>query len=86
MQNTPERKLASAPRNVVLHGDSIDILGSLAPASVDFVLTDPPYSAHYESRDEKRVRNDDNSAWLNPAFAQIYRVLKSGSYCVSFYC
>jgi adenine-specific DNA-methyltransferase len=78
-------KLASPPRNAVLHGDCIDILGNFAPASVDFVLTDPPYLVRYESRDGKRVCNDDNSAWLHPAFAQIYRVLRSGSYCVSFY-
>jgi site-specific DNA-methyltransferase (adenine-specific) len=55
----------------------------LAPTSVDFVLTDPSYLVRYVSRDEKRVRNDDNSAWLHPAFAQIFRVLKSGSYCVA---
>lgn len=78
-------KLASVPQNAVLHGDCIDILGGIAATSVDFVLTDPPYLVRYESRDGKRVRNDDNSAWLHPAFAQIYRVLKPGSYCVSFY-
>ena len=73
------------PHNSVLHGDCIDILGNFAPASVDFVLTDPPYLVRYESRDGQRVRNDDNAAWLRPAFAQIYRVLKPASYCVSFY-
>jgi adenine-specific DNA-methyltransferase len=78
-------RLASAPQNSILHGDCIDILGGITAASVDFVLTDPPYLVRYESRDGKRVRNDDNSAWLHPAFAQIYRVLKPGSYCVSFY-
>lgn len=78
-------KLALPPRNAVLHGDCIDILGNFVPGSVDFVLTDPPYLVRYESRDGKRVRNDDNAAWLHPAFAQIYRVLRPGSYCVSFY-
>jgi len=78
-------ELASPPRNVVLHGDCISILGGFAPASVDFVLTDPPYLVCYRNRDGKSVHNDDNAAWLNPSFAQIYRVLKPGSYCVSFY-
>jgi DNA modification methylase len=31
------------------------------------------------------VINDDNGAWLQPAFKQIYRLLKPGSFCVSFY-
>lgn len=78
-------KLALPPRNAVLHGDCIDILGTFASASVDFALTDPPYLVRYKSRDGKRVRNDDNAAWLRPAFAQIHRVLKPGSYCVTFY-
>lgn len=28
---------------IILHGDCIQILRGLASASVDFVLTDPPY-------------------------------------------
>jgi DNA modification methylase len=78
-------ELKAPSRNAVLHGDCISILDGITPASVDFVLTDPPYLVRYVSRDGKRVRNDDNAAWLHPAFAQIYRVLKPASYCVSFY-
>jgi DNA modification methylase len=78
-------ELASPPRNTVLNGDCISVLGGFTSNSVDFVLTDPPYLVRYQSRDGKRVHNDDNAAWLHPAFAQIHRVLKPGSYCVSFY-
>ncbi|WP_439926225.1 DNA methyltransferase [Nitrobacter sp. JJSN] len=53
--------------------------------SVDFVLTDPPYLVNYRSRDGRRVANDNNDAWLRPAFAEMYRVLKDNSLCVSFY-
>ena len=35
-------------------------------ASVDFILTDPPYIAAYRSRDNQTLRNDDNAAWLTP--------------------
>jgi site-specific DNA-methyltransferase (adenine-specific) len=31
------------------------------------------------------VPNDDNDAWLKPAFAEMYRVLDRDSFCVSFY-
>jgi len=75
----------TTPRNTLLHGDCLDILPQLAAESVDFVLTDPPYLARYRSRDGRTVPNDDNDAWLKPAFADIHRVLKRHSFCVSFY-
>jgi DNA modification methylase len=78
-------KLTAPPQNAIVQGDCINVLSTFAPNSVDMVLTDPPYLVRYQSRDGQRVRNDDNSAWVEPAFKQIYRVLKFGSYCVSFY-
>jgi site-specific DNA-methyltransferase (adenine-specific) len=53
-------------------------------ASVDFILTDPLYITRYRSRDGRSVPNDNNNAWLKPAFAEMYRVLKPGSFAVSF--
>jgi site-specific DNA-methyltransferase (adenine-specific) len=54
-------------------------------ASVDFILTDPPYLVRYKDRYGRTIRNDDNGRWLNPAFAEMFRLLKPGSFCVSFY-
>jgi len=73
------------PRNRILHGDCLTIMPDLATGSVDFVLTDPPYLARYQSRDGRRVPNDDNDAWLKPAFAEIYRILARDRFAVSFY-
>lgn len=73
------------PCNKLLHGDCLAILPQLAPESVDFVLTDPPYLTRYRPRDGRTVTNDDNDAWLKPAFSGIYRALKRHSFCVSFY-
>lgn len=73
------------PRHSVIHGDCISVLAGLDAATVDFVLTDPPYVVDYRARDGRTVANDDNADWLRPAFAQIYRVLKPASLCVSFY-
>ncbi len=73
------------PINTILHGDCLNILPSLPHNSVDFVLTDPPYITHYRSRDGRIVPNDDNDRWLQPAFAELHRVLKQDSYAVSFY-
>jgi site-specific DNA-methyltransferase (adenine-specific) len=71
--------------NSIAHGDCIGVMREMDANSVDFVLTDPPYITRYRSRDGRRVANDDNSAWVRPAFAQIYRVLKDDSLCLSFY-
>jgi DNA modification methylase len=71
--------------NSLLHGDCIELLSHMAPRSVDFVLTDPPYLVNYSSRDRRNVPNDDNDAWLKPAFTEIYRVLRWNRFCVSFY-
>jgi site-specific DNA-methyltransferase (adenine-specific) len=71
--------------DTILHGDCTRILPGLAAGSADFVLTDPPYITNYTSRDGRGVPNDDNDRWLEPAFAEIYRVLAHDSFCVSFY-
>ena len=54
-------------------------------SSVDFVLTDPPYLVSYKSRDGRTISNDRNGAWLVPAFAEMYRVLVSDAFCLTFY-
>ncbi len=79
------KPLPKTPRNTVMHGDCLNVLPAIAAASVDFVLTDPPYIASYTSRDKRAVLNDDNAAWLRPAFAGIHRVLKPDAFAVSFY-
>ncbi len=71
--------------NTILNGDCIELLPQIAARSVNFILTDPPYITRYKSRDGRKVPNDDNDAWLRPAFAEMFRVLEGDSFCVSFY-
>jgi len=71
--------------NTVIQGDCLDILPRLAHGSADFILTDPPYLARYRARDGRTIANDDNAAWLRPAFAELYRVLAPNRFAVSFY-
>ncbi len=33
--------------NRILHGDCIDVMRQMPAASVDFILTDPPYLVNY---------------------------------------
>jgi DNA modification methylase len=72
-------------RNTIIHGNCIQVMKGMPTGSVDFILTDPPYIASYKSRDNHTVLNDDNAAWLNPSFAQMYRVLKPNAFAISFY-
>ncbi|MEY9363866.1 DNA modification methylase [Bradyrhizobium yuanmingense] len=72
-------------RNTVVNGDCVGVMRRMESASVDFILTDPPYLCRYKSRDGQTVANDDRDDWLEPAFSEMYRVLKPGSFCVSFY-
>jgi DNA modification methylase len=71
--------------NTIINADCLNALPQIAARSVDFILTDPPYITRYKSRDGRSVPNDDNDAWLKPAFAEAYRVLESDRFCVSFY-
>lgn len=71
--------------NRVLHGDCTRIMPVMPSESIDFVLTDPPYLVNYRSRTGQTVANDNNPAWLEPAFREIHRVLEDGGFCLSFY-
>ena len=72
-------------RNAILNADCLKALPMLPDRSVNFILTDPPYIVGYKSRDGRTIANDDNDAWLKPAFAEMYRVLADDSFAVSFY-
>jgi site-specific DNA-methyltransferase (adenine-specific) len=76
---------ATLPVNEVILGDCQQVLRRLPDASVDMVLTDPPYLVRYIDRSGRSIANDDNGRWIFPAFAEIYRVMKPDTYCVSFY-
>lgn len=72
-------------QNSIINADCLEVLPTLPSGFANLVLTDPPYLANYQSRDGRGVPNDDNDTWLEPAFAEIYRVLHRNSFCISFY-
>jgi site-specific DNA-methyltransferase (adenine-specific) len=71
--------------NTIVHADCVTTLPTLPDKSVDFILTDPPYLVSYKPRDGRQVSNDNNDAWLKPAFAEMYRVLAADGFCLTFY-
>ena len=58
---------------------------TLPSESIDLALPDPPYLVNYRPRDRRQIANDANDDWLHPAYAEMYRVLKPNTFCVSFY-
>lgn len=60
-------------------------MSRMAAKTVDFILTDPPYLVRYRDHRGRSVANDNNAAWLRPAAAEMYRLLKPDAFCVSFY-
>lgn len=79
------RALLQAMLGDVTCGDCVDVMAHLPAGSVDFVLTDPPYGVRYRDRQGRRIRNDEQLDWLEPAFRQMYRLLRRDGFCVSFY-
>ena len=42
----------------IIHGDCSEVLKTIPAASVDFVLTDPPYFVRSRDRSGRSVKND----------------------------
>ena len=72
----------------IIHGDCQDVLPKLPPASVDLVVTDPPYIVGYRGRWDSKtqmIKGDDDPSWIEPVFTELYRVLKPNTFAISFY-
>lgn len=72
------------PRNSIIEGDCIDVMRSLPAGLIDLAVTDPPYLVNYKDRTGRSIIGDNTDHWVNPAFQELYRVLKPNSFCISF--
>jgi site-specific DNA-methyltransferase (adenine-specific) len=71
--------------NEVIQGNCVEVLRKLPDASVDLILTDPPYGVRYRDRNGRTIANDDNLSSILGVFPDLYRVLRPDSFCISFY-
>lgn len=71
--------------NEVIQGDCVEVLRCLPDASVDLILTDPPYGVRYRDRTGRTIANDDNLTSVLSVFPEMYRVLRPDAFCISFY-
>ena len=70
------------------HGDCQEVLHELDPESFDMVLTDPPYLVSYAGRwgsDWRIIQGDSDPNWVEPVYAELWRVLKQDALCITFY-
>jgi site-specific DNA-methyltransferase (adenine-specific) len=73
---------------VLYHGDCREVLPELPPEMFDLALTDPPYLVSYTGRwdkDLQEIQGDSDPNWIEPAFREVWRVLKCDALCLSFY-
>lgn len=64
-------------------GDSLDLLAKVDSASVDLVITSPPYALHFK-KEYGNVEKEAYVSWFKPFAEQIKRVLKDdGSFVLN---
>jgi site-specific DNA-methyltransferase (adenine-specific) len=79
---TIQRAKITTGSQIVVHADCLVHLATMAPASVDVVMTSPPYNVGIEYRQHQdNMPRDAYLAWLADVGAAIRRVLKpNGSF------
>lgn len=71
--------------NQIHLGDCTHVMQAIPSNSVDLIVTDPPYLVNYRDRTGRTIAGDIKHDWLEPAFAEMYRVLRPHSFAISFY-
>lgn len=72
----------------LLLGDCLEVMRGLPDASVDAVVTDPPYGVDYRGRwdsDYPPIANDSATGWLPSLASELFRLLPLSGFVVCFY-
>lgn len=71
----------------LLEGDCLPLMQGMASDSVDAVITDPPYGVRFRGKRGRWpvMAGDGDMTWVANAYAEMYRVLRPDTFCVSFY-
>lgn len=75
----------SDDRAAIYRGDALSVLRELPDASVDAVVTDPPYKLSQEYGSTTDPDNLLAVASLWPVAPEMYRLAKPGAFCAMFY-
>lgn len=83
VETVPNRPSRSEPSLRLYQGDSAKVLTKLTPASVDLIVTSPPYADQRKSS-YGGVHADDYVEWFLPIADGLHRVLKpTGSFVLN---
>lgn len=67
--------------NLIIHGDTNEVLKGMESESVDAVITDPPFGIGFiYLQKEKCSTPDEYWQWLSPIHNEMMRVLKKGGF------
>lgn len=80
-----QREFRTEFADKIICGDAQRVLQRFPSESVNLVVTDPPFIVNYRPRNGDYVTGDRSATWVEPAFKEIYRVMKKDSLCVSSY-
>src|SRR5437763_41069 len=79
----PNEPVYETALGAVYCGDSLDLMRSMAPDSVDLVITSPPYALHFK-KEYGNADQADYIKWLIPFCREIKRVIKpTGSFVLN---
>jgi len=70
-----EQAVYSTPLGSLYHGDSLVLMRKLDTASIDLVMTSPPYALHFK-KEYGNASAQEYTAWFAPFAQEIRRVLK----------
>jgi DNA methylase len=68
----------------VIHGDCVEVMRAMPEASVDAIVTDPPYLIGFMGRDWDRVEQHAAVEWHERWAREAIRVLKPGGHLLAF--
>ena len=79
MNEVPAKVFLRTTYGAIIHGDCLDVLSELEPATVDLVMTSPPFGL-VRKKDYGNVASEDYNDWFRAFGMEFHRVLKdSGS-------
>lgn len=71
-------------KNMVLKGDSAEILKTIPKGNIDLIVTDPPYLVNYRDKSGRSLKNDDNPDGVLPVFEPMAKAMRKNSYAICF--
>jgi DNA modification methylase len=75
----------SAPRNLVLRGDCVEVMKTLPADSIDAIVTDPPYGIDFMGKEWDGFGTPHGfQTWTEQWAREAFRVLKPGGHLLAF--